>query len=206
MPSTAQEDIAYQPAAKAYAFSSNQTVPPTPQPTPEPQPKQEPVQEPKPKLPRKPLNWKPFLLLLGVIASLTVVFLVFLGFLNFFRVISLSTIYPNQLGWMPQVTQTTVPTYDQKAGIWTVKGTFYGYNEYVMKVKTGSQITNFQWVNNSSAALYDSEKNHYDKNYTAIPFTLYDLEKAQNLGRKVIVQYEIKNGANAINNINIFKL
>jgi hypothetical protein len=200
MPDIAQQDMSYQPATKAYSLSANKAVPPS-----APQPK--PEHEQKPKMPRKPINWKSFLLLLGVIASLTLIFLIFLEVLNYFRIISLSGFIPNQLINLPQISQPPALTYDSKLGLWTANGTFYGYNQHAIQIKINNRITNFQWSDdNSKAAFFNSEKNLNNQNYTPIIYTLFDLEQNQNLGKKVTVQYEIKNGENVINILNLFKL
>jgi hypothetical protein len=200
MPDNSQSDLSFQPATKAYAFPATPVVPPaTPQPEPEP--------EQKLKSPRKPINWKPFFLLLGVITSLTLVFLIFLGALNYLRVISLSGIYPNQLGWLPQITQPPAPTYNSYDSLWTANGTFYGYNNYALKITINNQVKDFQWSNgNSAAVLYGSETDLGDPNALSTHYTLFDLEQNQNLGKKIIIEYKIENGKNVINNLNLFQL
>jgi len=190
MSDIAQQDIAYQPTTKAYSLPPNQVVPSNPEPELEPKPKGKP---------------NVFVLLILEILGLLVVFAVFLLVLNYFRIISLPNFIPAQLEKLPQATQPPAPTYDSKLGLWTAKGTFYGYNNYTLKITINNQVTNFQWAN-STAALYGSEKNFSDQNYTPTPYTLYDLEQNQNLGKKVIIQYEIQNGKNVIDSLNLFKL
>ena len=198
MPDIAQQDMSYQPATKAYSFSANQAVPP-----PAPQPKPEPEQKP----PRKPINWNFLPVLLGEITGLILIFLIFLGVLNYFRIISLSKIYPNQLGWLPQASQPPAPTYDSKTKTWSAKGTFYGYNQRVIQIKINNKITNFQWTDsNSTAVLFNSEKDIGSLNLVPTSYTLFDLEQNQTLGKKVIVQYEIQNGKNVISSLAILKL
>jgi len=189
MPDIAQQDMSYQPATKGYSFSTNPAAPVNP------------------KLPRKPINWNFLLVLLGEITGLILIFLVILGVLNYFNIISLSKIYPNQLGWLPQATQSAGPTYDSKTSLWTANGTFYGYNQYVIQIKINSKITNFQWIdNNSTAALFNSAKDIGSLNYVPTSYTLFDLEQSQTLGKKVIIQYEIQNGKNVIDSLNLFRL
>jgi len=86
MPNNSQQDIAFQPATKGYSFSTNPSSPE--------------IEE------RKKRN-KAIILLLLEILGLVAVFVVFLLILNFFNIISLSKIYPNQLGWLPHLRQTT---------------------------------------------------------------------------------------------------
>lgn len=196
MPDTAQQDIAYQPATKAYAFSANQAVPP-----PAPQPKPEPEQKP----PRKPISWNFLPILLGEIAGLILIFLIFLGVFNFFNVISLSTIYPKQLGFLPHLTQFFPPTYDAKNKVWTAEGTFYQYNNEKIKVKTGLFKTmNFVYTTSSLFLTPNAQTNDTQQ----LPFqtgTLFDLDQKQNLGKTVKIDYKVENAVNYIETITLYK-
>jgi hypothetical protein len=51
---------------------------------------------------------KDALILVAEIAGFLVVFVIFLLILNFFNILSLSTIYPKQLGFLPHLNQTNV--------------------------------------------------------------------------------------------------
>jgi hypothetical protein len=98
MPDATQQDMSYQPKTQAYAFSTNPVSP------------QAPEQKPKGKT-------NPFVLLGLEIAGLVVVFIVFLLVLNFFNIISLSKIYPKQLGSLMHVSQTPSTTNANAASI-----------------------------------------------------------------------------------------
>src|ERR1035437_7831513 len=87
MPDIAQQDITYQPAAKGYSFSTNPVKPSKPE-----------------RNPKEKIN--SFALLTFEILGLIAVFVVFLLILNFFNIISLSNIYPNQFGFLPHLNQT----------------------------------------------------------------------------------------------------
>jgi hypothetical protein len=87
MPGITQQDIAYQPTAKGYSFSTNPVKPSKPE-----------------RNPKEKLN--SFALLAFEILGLIMVFVVFLLILNFFNIISLSNIYPRELGFLPHLNQT----------------------------------------------------------------------------------------------------
>lgn len=56
---------------------------------------------------------KDALVLLSEIAGLLVIFVAFLLILNFFNILSLSTIYPNQFGFLPHLSKSTNSTTTQ---------------------------------------------------------------------------------------------
>jgi hypothetical protein len=85
MPNISQQDIAHQPATKGYSFSTNPSSPE--------------IEE------RKKRNNAIVLLLLEIV-GLIAVFVVILLILNFFNILSLSKIYPKQLGFLPHLRQT----------------------------------------------------------------------------------------------------
>ena len=150
---------------------------------------------------------KTILVLLTEVGGLLIIFVLFLLVLNYFKIVSLSGLFPNQLGKLPQTAQTIAPTYDSKLSLWSTKGTFYGYNQHIIQIKINNQITNFQWADgNSKAAFYGSANDLSNPNYSPTIYTLYDLEQNQNFGKKVIVQYTINNGTNIIANLSLFKL
>jgi hypothetical protein len=86
MSDIAQQDIAYQPATKVYSFPTNPS---------------------SPEIEEKKKGNNAVILLLLEILGLIAVFIVFLLILNFFNLISLSKIYPNQFGFLPHLNQTT---------------------------------------------------------------------------------------------------
>jgi hypothetical protein len=83
MPDNSQSELSYQPATKAHAFATSPL--------------------PKPVDPTSGQKKKPnvFLLLALETAGLITVFIVLLLILNYFNIISISSIYPNQLGFLP---------------------------------------------------------------------------------------------------------
>src|SRR5476651_1410717 len=81
MPNSAPSDIKYQPPVKGYSYSSPEVV-------------QEEVVKKK-----KSIFYTLGLELLG----LTFLFFIFLVILNYFNILSLSQIYPDQLGWLPHI-------------------------------------------------------------------------------------------------------
>lgn len=46
------------------------------------------------------------------------------------------------MGWLP-VQKVELPVFDPATGIWTVKGTFYQYNNEQIKIKIGFSA---QWI------------------------------------------------------------
>lgn len=188
MSDNSQSELSYQPATKAYSFSAAPTPPAG-----------------GPAEPKKKTNI--FVLLFFEILGLIAVFVVFLLILNYFKIISLSNLLPNQLVNALQTNQSSAPTLDSKTGLWTAKGTFYGYNQYIIKIRINGQVMDFQWASDTNGALlYQSAKNLSDPNYSPAPYTLYDVEQSQTLGKAVIVQYKIVNGQKIIDNLKIFTL
>lgn len=183
MSDIAQQDIAYQPATKAYAFSTNPSAPDNS------------------KLPRKPMSWKPFFLFLGVIASLTLVFIIFLGVLNYFRIVSLSADYPKQLGALPQV---TAPSYNPEAHSWTMIGTFSQYDNEKIKIKTGP-FSAMDFVYRVDSLLMKSDL-PVDKTQTSDlqAGTLFDLDQQTNLGKTVKIEYITESKVNYIYMITLY--
>lgn len=97
MPDISQQDLSFQPAAKGYSFSTNPVKPSQPE---------------KPQIPKKT---SPLLVLILEIIGFITIFMVFLLILNFFNILSLSKIYPNQLGWLPHLNQMNISnTQNQK--------------------------------------------------------------------------------------------
>jgi hypothetical protein len=167
-------------------------------PPPDPQPKPEPEQKP----PRKPINWNFLPILLGEIAGLILIFLVFLGVLNYFRIISLSNYISTKL---PQATQAVTPTYDSKLGLWTIKGTFYQYNNEKIKIKTGFLKT-VDFVYKTDSMFLKSNLTVIDAKPSGIQAgTLFDLDQKENLGKTVKVEYKIENKINYISSIILYK-
>jgi hypothetical protein len=190
MSDIAQQDIAYQPTTKAYSLPPNQVVPSNPEPELEPKPKGKP---------------NVFVLLILEILGLLVVFTVFLLVLNYFRIISLSNFTPNRLINLPQLTQSSTPSYDPQAGIWSIKGVFYQYNDEKIKVRTGFfKIMDFVYKTDSlflksSLPINNTQQSAFQAG------TLFDLDQKENLGKNVSVDYKIENNINYVNTITLYK-
>ena len=176
MPNTAQSDIAYQPAQKGFSYTNSA-------PTPE-------SSEPKEKKPNVILP------LILEIFTLIVVFLVFLGVLNYFRIISLSFVSP-KLAFLPQkqtqiFTPEIVSTDESGAITYKTTGTFYSYNKYVISIKYNTQILNFQWNNKSRIFLVDKTGKQVNTSF------LSDLESSKNLGKKITIEFTTDTNGNYI--------
>jgi hypothetical protein len=95
MPENSQSALSYQPVTKGYSYRSKEASPAS-------------VEGPKPKQKapeQKPEGTNPFLLLTLEVLGLVALFIVFVLVLNFFNIISLSSIYPKTLGLLPHLNQ-----------------------------------------------------------------------------------------------------
>jgi hypothetical protein len=91
MPDNQQSSpLDYQPKTKAYAFSTTPVAPK----------KLKPEQKTKGET-------NPILLLAFEICGLIAIFVILLLLLNFFNILSLSKIYPSQLGWLPHISTSS---------------------------------------------------------------------------------------------------
>lgn len=164
------DDIAYQPAQKGYSYSkegSNNSSKKT----------------------------NTFITLGLEILVLFSVFFVFLGVLNYFKIISLNNISPNLLGKLPQNTNSNTPTGSKispelksyiipDANQLTLIGKLYGYNEDMVSIDTNGMITNFKFTKDSNFYIY-SKVNTSDADYKITQDTLLNLEQIQNLHKKI---------------------
>ncbi len=91
MPNNTSPNLSFQPATKEYSFSTNPNSPFS-------------------KIKEKIKQLNPLLLLTIEIFGLIIFFVVFLLILNFFNILSLSKLYPNQFGFLPHLTQTQQTT------------------------------------------------------------------------------------------------
>ncbi|MCL4353338.1 hypothetical protein M1615_02580 [Patescibacteria group bacterium] len=148
------------------------------------------------------------------------VLLIFFGILNFFNILSLSELYPSQLGWLPHLPTTSTqnisnnnnldnlekPVYNHINNTWYVKGIFLQYNNNILKVKSGNQVYNFIFSYQNST-FYKQIINPNASPSTKVQnivYTLYDLDQQQNLGKNVQVTYtQDKSGTNTIQSITL---
>jgi hypothetical protein len=97
--------LGYQPAVKGYSFHARKE-----QPKPAPEPKPTPRQEQKSTEQKTTETTNPLLLLTLEIGGLVAAFVIFLLILNFFNILSLSSIYPKTFGFLPHLKQTVQKT------------------------------------------------------------------------------------------------
>lgn len=186
-----KSDIDFQPETKEYSYSNS------------------------PKGKEKKSNI--FLTLLIEIFTLLFLFFVFLAVLNYFNILSLSALYPNQLGFLPhraglnqqqKNTQldTAAPVFLPKRNSWLANGTLYSYNDNQIEIKVGKKIVKLEF-SSAESMFYKSFTTLDPKsgsNTVFIPDTLYELEKKENIGKKVEVFYtQDKSGKNTIQTIKL---
>lgn len=198
MPNTTEnKDIQYQPPTKGYSYSN---------PNPNGNPK-------------KRLNIF-FTLGLETIGLLFLFFL-FLAVSNYFNILSLSALYPNQLGFLPQKKSSTqqqksipadteAPVFLPQRNSWVANGTLYSYNDNQIEIKVGKKIVKLEFSYQNSAfykseTAFSTDSTQSATTMLTIPHTLYDLDQKENLGKKVNVRYVAeKRGGNIIQTIILF--
>ncbi len=125
-----------------------------------------------------------------------IIFLIFLGILNYFNVIALNSASPVTKN-LPK-SPPSGPKYNVDAKTWTVKGTLSQYNNEKIKVKVGI-INTMDLTYNSDSIFLKSDKS----NETQLG-TLYDLDQKANLNKNVEVEYKTVNKINYINKIMVY--
>ena len=196
MPNSAPSDIKYQPPIKGFSYSSPEVA-------------QEEIVKKK----------KSIFFALGFeFLGLAVLFFVFLAVLNYFNILSLSQIYPNQLGFLPhrinstqqknKQTEGTAPVFLPQTNSWKASGTLSQYNDNMIQIKIGSQIIKLTFSYKTS--MFYKQISVLNQGTTSnattqnIPYTLYDLDKQINLGKKMEVYYiRDKSGNNIIQKITL---
>lgn len=155
--------------------------------------------------PKKQNGKKPniFITLLFGIIGFLILFSIFLGLLNYFKVISLPSVTPFTI-LLPQKTPPPKPIYNSQTNNWTLEGTLYGYDNYILKVKFYNQIINFQF-NPSESSYFISSNSSKNVENTQILGIFSDLETKENIGRKVNVQYRTENKINILEIITLYK-
>lgn len=88
MPNNSLPELSFQPAVQGYSFINKSSKPSSPD-------------------TKKKLKLNPPLLLILEILGLVMAFIVLLLVLNFFNILSLSEIYPNQFGFLPHLSKTS---------------------------------------------------------------------------------------------------
>jgi hypothetical protein len=183
MPETfMQQDIEFQPKTEGFSYSS---------------------QAPKQNL--KNLLNTFFILGLGLLVF-ALLFLIILFVLNYFNIISLTSITPNITKNLPKASPASAPSYDAVNKIWTIDAILYGYNNYVIKVKFNNQIINLQF--NPGESSYFIKKGPVqnagnESTNTQVVGFFSDLETPVNIGKKVNVQYKKENSTNIIQTITL---
>lgn len=202
MPKTADNpDIKYQPKVQGFAYTTN------------PQP-QIPVNlnsgtsNPPP---LQAIEDKSNILftLLAEIFGLVLLFFIFLAVLNYFNIISLRTISPALFGKLPiqEVTQIEQEVKPSRApnGEFIISGTLYGYKNDLIQIEINNKIITYKFTNKSSVQVsLPGENIASDSSDLQVDsfFTLYNLEKKENLGRVVQIYYLVNsNGENIIDKI-----
>ncbi|HYM65438.1 MAG TPA: hypothetical protein VES68_03065 [Candidatus Sulfotelmatobacter sp.] len=177
MPDQVQSDINFQPKTEGYSFSSDS----------------------QPKKPSKLLST--FITLLFGIFAFLFIFLLVLGVLNYFKLLSLSKLSPvaNKLPVAP--TPIPTPIYDKESQSYSLEGTLYEYNDYTVKVKYYNQIKTFIFDPNKSfyAIQNDSKDTTATRSAGVQNIGVFsDLENEKNIGKQVTVDYTIDNQGKSI--------
>ena len=183
-----QKDIDYQPEQKVYSFSRI------------PQEKE-----------KRKNSLNTIFTLFFALLTFFLLFFVSIAILNYFRVISLSSIVPLAKKLPVAISQTPPPppAYDKENNSWSFDGTLYSYNKYVLKIKYYNQIITLQFIPGESRFFTQigseiQPVGSESAEITQILGFLSDLEQEKNIGKKVSVVYtKDKNGSNIIQTITL---
>lgn len=198
-PAQKNQDINYQPETKSFAYQNPEN---------------------KNTSPKRNLNTF-YILVLSILGPLSLVVL-FLGILNYFNVFSLNLI-PTQNIIKPSVTpdpmlieakknneaSTAKPVFLPASNLWYGQGTLLNYKDSQIVVKIGKTIVNLQFSSENSTfyksrASFDLSSSGSAVKINTIPYTLYELEQKENIGKNLQVFYSIdKSGKNTINTITL---
>lgn len=141
-----------------------------------------------------------FVLILEIFGLLFLLF-IFLAVLNYFNIISLNSINPALFGFLPHMSsktkqtnipaQAASPVFLPQRNSWMANGTLHRYNETQIEIKVGGKIIKLEF-SSAESIFYKSITTLDPKSgssTTSVPDTLYGLEKNENIGKKVNVQY-----------------
>jgi len=193
MPNSAQtDDIAYQPTQKGYSYSNNSS-----------------------KNPFKKTNT--FVTLATEIILLFLVFFVFLGVLNYFKIISLSGISPtlNNLpksssnSTLGQKQQNQLPSNIPGANQFTINGILEGYSENTVDIISGDKTITVEYNLDSkfylSKTILDpSNTSSSSENIAVIDFPTSVLSK-KNIGKNITLDYKNEKNKNILETLTLHK-
>lgn len=144
--------------------------------------------------PKTPLLIKFLYLFIGTLLAV-LLFGGFLFILNSLNLISLSSLLPTST----RSSLILTPVYDPTTNSFQATGTLSGYDNEKISLKYG--INNLQLIYTNSSVLLIAESESQKDNLRV--GTLSDLDKKDNIGKKIIVDYGEKNGQKIIYTIKI---
>ena len=215
MPEPAKnQDIEFQPPVQGYSYSSSNPIPKS-------QTTVNPVLENPSSKKKSGKILNTIFTLIFFILGVFLLFLIFLGILNYLNILPFSAAYPNQLGWLPHRTSSTqqeksaqtdtaTPVFSPQRNSWMAKGTLYRYNDNQIEIKVGEKIIKLEFSSANSmfyksvTLLLGSNSITNAATTNPIPYTLYDLDQKENLGKKMEVYYTTDTtGKNTIQTITL---